>query len=82
MPQPTKISLTFCYIDIGEVWANMLHNVYSALVAQHGFSTTARTNPDGTQGNIVYLHLFLDALSLQPCNPTCRYILALDTTYS
>ncbi|KAF9469113.1 Fungalysin metallopeptidase-domain-containing protein [Collybia nuda] len=56
--------------NIGEVWANMLHNVYAALVAQHGFSSTARTNPDGTQGNIVYLHLFLDALSLQPCNPT------------
>ncbi|KAJ6448194.1 Fungalysin metallopeptidase-domain-containing protein [Mycena sanguinolenta] len=55
---------------IGEVWANMLHNVYAALVAVHGFSTTARTNPDGTEGNIVFLHLFIDALALQPCNPT------------
>lgn len=56
--------------DIGEVWANMLHNVYSALVGAHGFSTTARTNPGGTEGNIVFLHLFIDALALQPCNPT------------
>ncbi|KAF8156604.1 Fungalysin metallopeptidase-domain-containing protein [Crassisporium funariophilum] len=56
--------------DIGEVWANMLHNVYAALVTAHGWSATARTNPAGTEGNIVFLHLFLDALALQPCNPT------------
>lgn len=52
----------------------MLHNVYAALVGVHGFSTTARTNPTGTEGNIVFLHLFLDALALQPCNPTCMYL--------
>ncbi|EIW51569.1 uncharacterized protein TRAVEDRAFT_176097 [Trametes versicolor FP-101664 SS1] len=56
--------------NIGEVWANMLHNVYAALVSAHGFSTTARTDPTGTAGNVVFLHLFIDALSLQPCNPT------------
>ncbi|KAJ7477392.1 Fungalysin metallopeptidase-domain-containing protein [Mycena latifolia] len=56
--------------DIGEVWANILHNVYAALVTAHGFSTTAKTNPTGTEGNIVFLHLFIDALALQPCNPT------------
>ncbi|KAI9453866.1 Fungalysin metallopeptidase-domain-containing protein [Lactarius psammicola] len=55
---------------IGEVWANMLHNVYASLVTAHGWSATARTNPAGTEGNIVFLHLFLDALLLQPCNPT------------
>ncbi|KAJ3501374.1 hypothetical protein NLJ89_g9364 [Agrocybe chaxingu] len=55
---------------IGEIWANILHNVYASLVAQHGWSATARTNPAGTEGNIVFLHLFLDALRLQPCNPT------------
>lgn len=48
-----------------QVWANMLHNVYAALVAAHGFSTTARTNPGGTEGNIVFLHLFIDALAIQ-----------------
>lgn len=56
---------------IGEVWANVLHNVYAALVAVHGFSATARTDPASTAGNAVYLHLFLDALLLQPCSPTC-----------
>ncbi|KAJ7452329.1 Fungalysin metallopeptidase-domain-containing protein [Mycena latifolia] len=56
--------------DIGEVWANMLHNVYAALVSAHGWSATARTDPSGTEGNIVFLHLFIDALVLQPCNPT------------
>ncbi|KAF8072209.1 Fungalysin metallopeptidase-domain-containing protein [Lyophyllum atratum] len=56
--------------EIGEVWANMLHNVYAALVLSHGWSGTAPTNPDGTEGNIVFLHLFIDALSVQPCNPT------------
>ncbi|KAI0739678.1 Fungalysin metallopeptidase-domain-containing protein [Daedaleopsis nitida] len=56
--------------DIGEVWANMLHNVYAALVGVHGFSGTAHTDPTTTGGNTVFLHLFLDAFLLQPCNPT------------
>ncbi|TFY82314.1 hypothetical protein EWM64_g1700 [Hericium alpestre] len=56
--------------DIGEVWANILHNVQATLINEHGFSNTSKTNPDGTEGNIVYLHLFIDALPIQPCNPT------------
>ncbi|KAG5644069.1 hypothetical protein DXG03_009159 [Asterophora parasitica] len=56
--------------NIGEVWANLLHNVYADLVAKYGFSSTAKTNPNGTEGNIVWLHLFIDGLALQPCNPT------------
>ncbi|KAI0075127.1 hypothetical protein K474DRAFT_1676603 [Panus rudis PR-1116 ss-1] len=56
--------------DIGEVWANILHNVYAGLVAAHGFSATAHTDPTTTGGNTVFLHLFIDALTLQPCNPT------------
>ncbi|KAG6899570.1 hypothetical protein C0993_009149 [Termitomyces sp. T159_Od127] len=55
---------------IGEVWANMLHNVYAALVSKRGFSSEALTNPDTMEGNVVFMHLFLDALPLQPCNPT------------
>ena len=54
--------------EIGEVWANMLHNVLAALVDDLGFSTTAQTDPTGTEGNVVFMHLFLDALQLQPCN--------------
>lgn len=56
--------------SIGEVWANMLHNVYAALVEERGYSTLAMTNPDGQEGNIVWMHLFMDALPIQPCNPT------------
>ncbi|KAF8883983.1 Fungalysin metallopeptidase-domain-containing protein [Infundibulicybe gibba] len=56
--------------NIGEVWANMLHNVYAALVEAHGFSSTAHTDATGLEGNVMYLHLFIDALALQPCNPT------------
>ncbi|KAI0646696.1 Fungalysin metallopeptidase-domain-containing protein [Trametes meyenii] len=56
--------------DIGEIWANVLHNVYAALVKDKGFSKTARTDATGTEGNVIFLHLFIDALSLQPCNPT------------
>ncbi|KAJ7703689.1 Fungalysin metallopeptidase-domain-containing protein [Mycena rosella] len=56
--------------NIGEVWANMLHNVYAELVGELGFSKTAHTDPTGTEGNVVFLHLFIDALALQPCSPT------------
>ncbi|KAG8940108.1 hypothetical protein FRC04_005635 [Tulasnella sp. 424] len=54
---------------IGEVWAMMLIEVYWALVAKYGFSND-NANPNQTQGNIVFLHLLVDALPLQPCNPT------------
>ncbi|KAJ7089038.1 Fungalysin metallopeptidase-domain-containing protein [Mycena crocata] len=56
--------------NIGEVWANMLHNVYADLVGELGFSEDAQTNPDGTEGNVVFMHLLMDALALQPCQPT------------
>jgi extracellular elastinolytic metalloproteinase len=59
--------------DIGEIWANILHNVLAALVDAHGFSKTARTDPSGTEGNVVFLHLFIDALALQPCQPDCAF---------
>ncbi|KAH7101038.1 Fungalysin metallopeptidase-domain-containing protein [Auriculariales sp. MPI-PUGE-AT-0066] len=54
----------------GEVWANLLHNVLAALIAEYGYADDARTNPEGTGGNTIYMHLFIDALLLQPCNPT------------
>lgn len=56
--------------EIGEVWANMLHNVYAALVEDKGFSADKLTNPDGPEGNIIFMRLFIDSLALQPCNPT------------
>ncbi|KAI0341434.1 hypothetical protein BDW22DRAFT_303716 [Trametopsis cervina] len=56
--------------DIGEVWANILHNVHAGLVNAHGFAPDARTTPSSTAGNVVFMHLFIDSLPLQPCNPT------------
>ncbi|KAF9456503.1 Fungalysin metallopeptidase-domain-containing protein [Collybia nuda] len=56
--------------NIGEVWANILHNVYASLVGAHGWSPTPRTTTCATEGNILFLHIFIDALALQPCNPT------------
>ena len=37
-------SSVLCFSDIGEVWANMLHNVYAALVSKLGFDANAHTN--------------------------------------
>ncbi|KAK0450463.1 Fungalysin metallopeptidase-domain-containing protein [Desarmillaria tabescens] len=66
----SSLNALFEVHDIGEVWANMLHNVYAALVQAFGWSSTAMDDATGNAGNVVYLHLFVDALSLQPCNPT------------
>ncbi|QRV93971.1 extracellular metalloproteinase MEP [Ceratobasidium sp. AG-Ba] len=55
--------------DAGEVWATIWHEIYAGLVAKLGFSTD-KNNAAGTAGNIVALHLLVDALQLQPCNPT------------
>lgn len=64
---------------IGEVWANILHNVLAALVASRGFDAAAKTMPASTAGNAVWLHLLIDSLALQPCNPTCETFLILDS---
>ncbi|KAF8608948.1 hypothetical protein BDV93DRAFT_583571, partial [Ceratobasidium sp. AG-I] len=53
---------------IGEVWALMWHEVAAGLINKLGFSAN-KNDPTGTAGNIVWLHLFLDAMKLQPCNP-------------
>ena len=59
--------------DIGEVWANMLHQVYAALVAARGFSNNKLTDANGKEGNIVFMRVMIDALAIQPCNPTCAF---------
>jgi hypothetical protein len=61
-------------VDIGEVWANMLHNVYAELVKVYGFDAKARSDPTSTKGNAIWLHLMMDALALQPCNPTRKCV--------
>ncbi|QRV97451.1 extracellular metalloproteinase MEP [Ceratobasidium sp. AG-Ba] len=55
--------------DIGEVWALIWHEIGAALLNKYGFSAN-KNDPTGTAGNIVQLHLFIDSLKLQPCNPT------------
>jgi hypothetical protein len=55
---------------IGEVWANMLHNVLAELVHDYGFDAGAKTNPNIGSGNAIWLQLFMKQLMLQPCNPT------------
>ncbi|KAL0957918.1 hypothetical protein HGRIS_000099 [Hohenbuehelia grisea] len=58
--------------DIGVVWANMLHNVYAALVGEYGFADPkiAHYDASGKEGNVIYMNLFIKALPIQPCNPT------------
>ncbi|KAG8695805.1 hypothetical protein FRC08_007548, partial [Ceratobasidium sp. 394] len=57
--------------DIGEVWAVTLHEVLAALVGKYGLSDSkGLKDPKSVKGNNVMLHLFMDGLVLQPCNPT------------
>ncbi|KAG8711675.1 hypothetical protein FRC09_020471 [Ceratobasidium sp. 395] len=55
--------------DAGEVWAEMWHEIYALLIDRYGFSSN-KNDSSGTAGNIVALHLLVDGLQLQPCNPT------------
>ncbi|KAH7108451.1 Fungalysin metallopeptidase-domain-containing protein [Auriculariales sp. MPI-PUGE-AT-0066] len=56
--------------DIGEVWAQALHNVHASLVHDFGHADDAITNPDGDNGHAIFMRLFIDQLALQPCEPT------------
>src|SRR6185312_819863 len=53
---------------VGEVWANMLWQVYWNLVDEYGFDPNLFDS--WTQGgNNLALQLVIDGLKLQPCNP-------------
>ncbi|KAH9016133.1 Fungalysin metallopeptidase-domain-containing protein [Lactarius pseudohatsudake] len=56
--------------EMGEVMANIFHNVYAALVAAFGWSRESTVDPNAPEGNVVFFHLFFDALLLQPCVPS------------
>jgi len=68
----------FGYIGVhakGEVWAEILFEMYWNLVDKHGFSkdwyNTEAKGKDGTvAGNVVALQLTVDGLKFQPCRPT------------
>jgi len=56
--------------DIGEIWCNVLYEVYWNLM-----DATKKYNPDWysadkTAGNTLALQVVLDGMKLQPCNPT------------
>lgn len=56
--------------SLGEIWAQTLHVVHAALVHTLGSATDALTNPAAKNGHTAFLHLMVDALALQPCNPS------------
>ncbi|KAJ1822777.1 hypothetical protein LPJ60_001899 [Coemansia sp. RSA 2675] len=53
---------------IGEVWAEMLYEVMWALNDKNGIGDLFAR--DLTKGNALFLQILLDAMKLQPCNPT------------
>ncbi|EJD55678.1 hypothetical protein AURDEDRAFT_78936 [Auricularia subglabra TFB-10046 SS5] len=55
---------------IGEIWAQTLHIVHGALVQTLGSAKDALTNPEAENGHTVFMHLLVDALAIQPCNPS------------
>ena len=52
---------------VGEVWAAALWEVFWELVNAHGFDADLY---DGTGGNNLALQLVIDALKIQPCEPS------------
>jgi len=53
--------------DVGEVWAAALWDLTWAYIGKYGFSSNIYT---GTGGNNKVMQLVLDAMKLQPCNPS------------
>jgi extracellular elastinolytic metalloproteinase len=52
---------------VGEVWAATLWDLTWAYIGKYGFSSNIYT---GTGGNNKVMRLVLDAMKLQPCNPS------------
>lgn len=53
--------------DTGEVWAAMLWDLTWAYIGKYGYSTDIYT---GTGGNNKVMRLVIDAMKIQPCNPS------------
>ncbi|KAI8388314.1 Fungalysin metallopeptidase-domain-containing protein [Radiomyces spectabilis] len=85
-PSTYKIMDRFDYWGVhakGEVWAEMLYEVYWNLVDKHGFTSewfppVPRSEDDYdnvrkhilSHGNTLALQLVIDGMKLQPCNPS------------
>jgi extracellular elastinolytic metalloproteinase len=58
--------------NMGEVWTNMLNEVYWKMVIKSGFTPVpdlTDSSKSGT-GNADYLQLLINSMKKQPCNPT------------
>ena len=55
--------------EIGSVWTTMLLQVYFDLVQEFNYSSDI-FNSKSNAGNIVFLHLMIGGLMIQPCNPS------------
>ncbi|CCO35464.1 Extracellular metalloproteinase MEP [Rhizoctonia solani AG-1 IB] len=56
-------------LAIAELWAVIWHEITVALMKEHGFAANL-FDPTLTNGNTITLHLIIDGLIAQPCNPT------------
>jgi extracellular elastinolytic metalloproteinase len=54
----------------GEIWANMLYEMYWNLMAKTGKFNPDWYSADLTSGNTLSLALVVKAMMLQPCNPS------------
>ncbi|KAI9596336.1 Fungalysin metallopeptidase-domain-containing protein [Syncephalis fuscata] len=54
---------------MGEIWANILYQMYWNLVDKLGFSED-KYSVDTTKGNTLAAKLVIDGMKLQPCRPT------------
>jgi extracellular elastinolytic metalloproteinase len=55
---------------IGEIWANILYQVYHNLVKATGKFNPDWYSADKTAGNTLAFQIVIDGMKLQPCNPT------------
>ncbi|KAH7325305.1 Fungalysin metallopeptidase-domain-containing protein [Rhizoctonia solani] len=56
-------------LAIAELWAVIWHEISVSLIKERGFTSNI-FDPTLTSGNTVALHLMIDGLIAQPCNPT------------
>ncbi|KAJ3226807.1 hypothetical protein HK099_004076 [Clydaea vesicula] len=56
--------------NIGEIWANILFEVYWNFVDKSGFSSEFIKDAKSGKGNTDFYQILMDGLKLQPCNPT------------
>ncbi|KAF8149150.1 Fungalysin metallopeptidase-domain-containing protein [Crassisporium funariophilum] len=64
--------------NIGEIWANILHNIYADLIRRYEWSNEAYTRPSAPEGNALFMRLIIRSLELVPCVPT--FMTARDAT--